>query len=104
MQADAFADARADADTHSCADVETDALADALVRAWLHAPHHARCAAHGHACTGMHDDAHTCARERTGTQSWALTHQCDRAVHICAATVLGLRQYCSTSLRGLRSI
>ena len=62
-QADAIADTRADtragADARYCAEVKSDALADALVRAWLHAPHHARCAAHGHACTGMHDDAHT---------------------------------------------
>ncbi len=69
---------------HSCADVD--------VRACLHAPYHARCGLTGtraQACTMMHTHHGTCARARTGTQSWALTHKSDRAVHICAGDRAG---------------
>ncbi len=102
MQADACADADADAladiDSYALADRHAHSCADVDVRACLHAPYHARCGltgTHAQACTMAHTHHGTCARARTGTQSWALTHKSDRAAHIRAGTALSRRWGCA---------
>ena len=120
MQADACADVDADScsdrHTDACADIDSYALADrhahscadVHVRAWLHAPYHARCGltgTHAQACTMTHTHTTAHAHAHAQAQSWDPTHNVrHRAVHICAGTALGLRRYWSTSAPGLRPI
>jgi hypothetical protein len=76
MQADACADRQADAcaniDSYALADRLADSCADVDVRACFACAISCTLWAHGHACTGMHDDAHTPRHMRTRTYRHAI--------------------------------